>query len=166
LTGDSLLKILAIVSRCRCKVPVVLLGECGCGKTMLLSFLCKWLGVTLISLDVHGGTTENEIIGIFDKAASILTNADTNGSSLTVFVFLDEVNTCAHMGLLNEAICHRSLYGRRLNDGIQILAALNPYRLRKKKEEMGLTFSLGSNPQVCNVRLFLAASKYSFRRIR
>jgi hypothetical protein len=156
LTGDSLLKILAIVSRCRCKVPVVLLGECGCGKTMLLSFLCKWLGVTLLSLDVHGGTTENEIIAIFDKATTMLTNADMKGSSSTVFVFLDEVNTCGHMGLLNEAICHRSIYGRRLHDGIQILAALNPYRLRAKKEEMGLTFNLGTNPTVCTALIVVA----------
>jgi hypothetical protein len=159
LTGDSLLKILAIVSRCRCKVPVVLLGECGCGKTMLLSFLCKWLGVTLLSLDVHGGTTENEIIEIFDRATKLLTNADMKGSSFTVFVFLDEVNTCGHMGLLNEAICHRSIYGRRLHDGIQILAALNPYRLRAKKEEIGLTFNLGTNPMVymatCSLCLFM-----------
>ncbi|CAK9251645.1 unnamed protein product [Sphagnum jensenii] len=44
------------------------------------------------------------------------------------------------------AICHRSIYGKRLHDGIQVLAALNPYRLRKKKEEMGLTFNLGHNP--------------------
>ncbi len=31
LTGDALLKILAIQYRIRCGIPVVLLGECGCG---------------------------------------------------------------------------------------------------------------------------------------
>ena len=31
LTGDALLKILAIQYRVRCGIPVVLLGECGCG---------------------------------------------------------------------------------------------------------------------------------------
>jgi hypothetical protein len=157
LTGDSLLKILAIVYRIRCKIPVVLLGECGCGKTMLLSFLCQWLNIKLLCLDVHGGTTEQDIIGIFDQAGTILQCADPGRSAdsdddedafgpKTVVVFLDEVNTCAHMGLLNEAICHRSIYGRRLADGIQILGALNPYRLRPKKEEMGLMFNLGHNP--------------------
>lgn len=112
LTGDSLLKILAIVYRVKCKIPVVLLGECGCGKTMLISFLCKWLGVKLLTLDVHGGTEEKEIIAVFDKAQSILDfshelhssgNNNSNssyGAGNTVFVFLDEVNTCAHMGLL------------------------------------------------------------------
>ena len=54
LTGDSLLKMLAITYRIKCGIPVVLLGECGCGKTMLAAFLCKWMGIKLISLDVHG----------------------------------------------------------------------------------------------------------------
>jgi MoxR-like ATPase len=85
------------VYRVKCKIPVVLLGECGCGKTMLISFLCKWLGVTLLTLDVHGGTQEHEVVAVFDKAQSVL---DFSRAGATVFVFLDEVNTCAHMGLL------------------------------------------------------------------
>ena len=90
-------------------------GECGCGKTYLLSYLCAWLGVTLLTLDVHGGTSEDEIIDVFDRAANILehnqpeegsTPAERKGHSASfsfgsnVFVFLDEVNTCAHMGLM------------------------------------------------------------------
>ena len=35
-TGDTLLKMVAIFVRLRCGVPVILMGECGCGKTMLL----------------------------------------------------------------------------------------------------------------------------------
>ena len=31
LTGDALLKMLAIQYRIQCGIPVVLLGECGCG---------------------------------------------------------------------------------------------------------------------------------------
>jgi hypothetical protein len=135
LTGDSLLKILAIVYRAKCKVPVVLLGECGCGKTMLLSFMCRWMGVALLTLDVHGGTSEEDIVDIFRQADASLRSSDKH----TVFVFLDEVNTCSHMGLINEAVCHRSLNGHPINNGIQILAALNPYRLRPDREGAGLT---------------------------
>lgn len=101
--------------------------ECGCGKTMLLRFLCAWMNVTLLCLDVHGGTTEHEILTIFSQASDILEN---QAHQKTVFVFLDEINTCNHMGLITEAICHRSINGKRLNEGIQILAALNPYRTR------------------------------------
>ena len=120
---------------------MILLGECGCGKTMLLSFMCKWMGVTLLSLDVHGGTTEREIIDVFHKADEALQQPGCT----SVYVFLDEVNTCVHMGVINEAICHRSLNGHRIADGVQILAALNPYRLRPEREEMGL---IDNNPAV------------------
>ena len=136
---------------------------------MLLNFLCTWLGVELLTLDCHGGTTEQDIISIFYKAKSMLlfrkqqvqdneeegdyTSSSSSSSSAvmsmgktsasTVFIFLDEVNTCNNMGLLNEVMCHRTLNGERLPDGIQILAALNPYRLRSKsKDEAGLTFNL------------------------
>ncbi len=36
LTGDNLMKMMAIYVRIQCGVPVVLMGECGCGKTMLI----------------------------------------------------------------------------------------------------------------------------------
>jgi hypothetical protein len=40
LTGDSLMKMLAIYVRVRCGLPVILMGECGCGKTELIRYLC------------------------------------------------------------------------------------------------------------------------------
>merc|ERR1712137_1286958 len=48
------------------------------------------------------------------------------------------------MGLMNEAICHGSVYGKRLKDGVRILAALNPYRRSKKSDHQspGLVFQL------------------------
>eukprot|EP00339_Tiarina_fusa_P012556 CAMPEP_0117006680 /NCGR_PEP_ID=MMETSP0472-20121206/6824_1 /TAXON_ID=693140 ORGANISM="Tiarina fusus, Strain LIS" /NCGR_SAMPLE_ID=MMETSP0472 /ASSEMBLY_ACC=CAM_ASM_000603 /LENGTH=1949 /DNA_ID=CAMNT_0004708219 /DNA_START=485 /DNA_END=6331 /DNA_ORIENTATION=+ len=142
LTGDSLLKMLAIFARLRCGVPVVLMGECGCGKTMLIKYLCAWMGVTLLILDVHGGTSEEDIVGIFAKASAIV----ADGTKKNVFVFLDEINTCAHMALMNEAICHRSIRGKRIGDGIHILAALNPYRKRPEREAMpGLVYQLHGN---------------------
>jgi len=65
LTGDTLLKMLAIYLRIRCGIPAVLMGECGCGKTELVRYLCAWLGVKLLVLNVHGGTTEEDVLGVF-----------------------------------------------------------------------------------------------------
>jgi len=51
------------------------------------------------------GTSEEEIVHIFEEAGSILRDF-SGGKKMqfsfrsTVFVFLDEVNTCAHMGLM------------------------------------------------------------------
>ena len=40
LTGDSLEDARNLCARVRCGIPVVLMGECGCGKTMLIQYLC------------------------------------------------------------------------------------------------------------------------------
>ena len=156
LTKDSVLKMLTIYARIRCGVPVVLLGECGCGKTMLIRYLCAWLGIKLFILDVNGGTTEDDIINIFLTASKYLEEDQGEQESIhenkhQVFVFLDEINTCPHMGLLCEAICHRSVKGRRIHEGICILAALNPYRKRnskKNKATPGLVYQLHSKSEV------------------
>ena len=47
MTNDNLLKMVAIFVRVRCGVPVVLMGECGCGKSQLMKFICAFLKVTL-----------------------------------------------------------------------------------------------------------------------
>ena len=143
LTGDALLKMLAIYVRVRCGIPVILMGECGCGKTYLISYLCLWLGSPLVTLDVHGGTTEADILATFDEAVEHLQKSKTE-----VFVFLDEVNTCAHMGIITEAICSRSLNGRALPAGVKVLAAVNPHRRRSVQEESeGLVFNLGQEQE-------------------
>jgi hypothetical protein len=144
LTGDALLKMLAIYVRIRCGIPVVLCGECGCGKTELIRFLCMWLGVPLLVLDIHGGTTEADIIAIFHKAERAL----SEGAS-SVYVFLDEVNACAHMGLIAEAVCQRSLQGRPFSKSIEVLCALNPHRRRKDTgETAGLVYAGGNRAQL------------------
>ena len=140
LTGDNLLKMLAIFVRIRCGIPVVLCGECGCGKTFLITYLCAWLGIELVTLDVHGGTTEAEIVACFERAEAML-----RGGTREVFVFLDECNACPHIGLVTEAISMKSVHGRTLSDGVKILAALNPYRRRPERDQTpGLVFQLGN----------------------
>ena len=53
LTGDSLMKMLAIYVRVRCGIPVILMGEAGIGKTHILSYLCKRLQCSTVRLDVR-----------------------------------------------------------------------------------------------------------------
>ena len=40
LTVDNVIKILAIQTRFRCGIPVVIMGETGCGKTRLIRYMC------------------------------------------------------------------------------------------------------------------------------
>ncbi len=69
----------------------------------------------------------------------------TNFLSESMVVFLDEVNTCNSMGLFKEIICDRSMNGHRIPHNIRVIAACNPYRLKKglaaEEENMaGLVF--------------------------
>jgi AAA domain (dynein-related subfamily) len=132
LTGDNVLKMLVIYSRLRCGVPVVLLGECGCGKTSLIQYLCSWLGVPLCVLNVHGGTTAHDIEQVFERAHALV-EANRKESGCDVYVFLDEINSCAEMGLFTEVLTRRSLHGEPISPHIRLLAALNPYRKRAKQ---------------------------------
>jgi hypothetical protein len=64
-------------------------------------------------------------------------------------VFLDEVNTCNCMGLFNELICDGSMDGTPIPDSVRIVAACNPYRLRRggpvAGTETGLVFDHHDN---------------------
>jgi E3 ubiquitin-protein ligase RNF213 len=61
-----------------------------------------------------------------------------------IFVVAFSITSLAHMGLFTEVIVRRSVNGKPLMDGIQVLAALNPYRLRKNQgsDAPGLVFQL------------------------
>lgn len=92
--------------------------------------MCTWLNEPLLILNVHGGTTEHEILNTFQTANLAI----TENNFARYHVFLDEMNTCAHMGLIKEAICNQTLNGEPIHASIQILAALNPYRRRKERQ--------------------------------
>lgn len=141
-TGRALLKILAICMRIRCGIPVVLLGECGCGKTYSVKFIAAWLNLKLFCLDVHGGTEERDVLGVIQSAEEW---ASATGEK--VVVFLDEINACAHLGLMEEVLVQRRAFGRRIDDRLVLVAALNPYRLvsNVKADTAGLKFTAAAN---------------------
>ena len=60
LTVDNLIKILAIQMRFRCGIPVVIMGETGCGKTRLIRYMCD--------LAREGREGRNMLIKKVDKA--------------------------------------------------------------------------------------------------
>jgi hypothetical protein len=62
MTTDNLLKMMSILMRLRCRLPVLIMGETGCGKTSLLTQLMAVLGARLFTLNVHGGYMEADVI--------------------------------------------------------------------------------------------------------
>ncbi|CAJ1333582.1 unnamed protein product [Effrenium voratum] len=118
---DNFVKMVWIALRVESRVPVIIMGETGCGKTSLIRHLAKLLSVKFNCLNVHAGTSAEDIINFVQRCAGESRQAQT-------WAFLDEVNTCEHMGLVTEIMCHHRLLGSPLPDSLVLLAACNPYR--------------------------------------
>ena len=140
LTLDNMRKMLAILMRFRCNIPVVIMGETGCGKTRLIQFMCSLQALltaatNMLILKVHGGTTETDVMCKVEEAEEL---AERNylEYKIDTVLFFDEANTSPAIGLIKEIMCDRRMYGRhiRTDIGLQFIAACNPYR--KHTEEM------------------------------
>ncbi|XP_040012185.1 E3 ubiquitin-protein ligase rnf213-alpha isoform X2 [Xiphias gladius] len=140
LTTDNILKMLAIHMRFRCGIPVIIMGETGCGKTRLIKFLCELRKSGVASenmklVKVHGGTTSEMIYNKVREAENIasVNKLDYGFDSV---LFFDEANTTEAISSIKEVLCDKTVKGESLipSCGLQIIAACNPYR--KHTDEM------------------------------
>uniref|UniRef100_A0A672LBL4 RING-type E3 ubiquitin transferase n=1 Tax=Sinocyclocheilus grahami TaxID=75366 RepID=A0A672LBL4_SINGR len=151
LTTDNMLKILAIRMRFRCGIPVIIMGETGCGKTRLIKFLCEvhrgGIATDNIKLvKVHGGTSSDMIYTKVREAEDMALRNKQN-SGLDSVLFFDEANTTEAISSIKEVLCDNTAMGQNLTDdtGLQIIAACNPYRkhtdiMIKRLESAGLGY--------------------------
>ncbi|XP_026134867.1 E3 ubiquitin-protein ligase rnf213-alpha-like isoform X3 [Carassius auratus] len=151
LTTDNILKMLAIHMRFRCGIPVIIMGETGCGKTRLIKFLCEMhrCGVATDNMKlvkVHGGTSSDMIYTkVREAEAMALRNKLDYGFDSVLF--FDEANTTEAISSIKEILCDNTADGQHLtgNTGLQIIAACNPYRkhtdvMIKRLESAGLGY--------------------------
>lgn len=134
LTADNVTKMLAIHMRFRCGIPVVIMGETGCGKTRLVSFLCAMqrgdkTAENMVLVKVHGGTTA-DMIHRKVREAEMLADRNRQMHNLDTILFFDEANTTEAVHAIKEILCDCSVKGEplRADTGLKIIAACNPYR--------------------------------------
>ena len=125
LTPDNMLKMILIILRIRANVPIIIMGETGCGKTSLIKYLANICEVRFDTFNIHAGRTEEEIKRFVNEI-----NEAANESAENIWIFLDEINTCDHLGLINEILCRHSMGGKPLATNLVFLAACNPYKKR------------------------------------
>ena len=128
LTPDNILKMILIILRVRANVPIIIMGETGCGKTSLIRYLANTCGIEFCTFNFHAGISEEEITKFIKKKET-----HANNTKEKIWLFLDEINTCDHLGLINNIICHHSMLGRPLSKKLVFLAACNPYKLRTEE---------------------------------
>ena len=158
-TPDNFVKMALILLRIRANIPVIMMGETGCGKTSLIRKLSEMLnnGSTkkMKILNIHAGTSDKDIIKFLKKKVinqAIKLEEKENKikekfvqkglfySPRKLWVFLDEINTCKSMGLISEIMCKHTYQGNPLPPNIVFIAACNPYRQGEKNlmKEIGL----------------------------
>lgn len=125
MTPDNFLKMNLIYLRAVSKLPVVIMGETGCGKTSLIRFFVQnVLREELLVLNIHAGVTSH----VFAKKVQQILERALEQHRL--WVFFDEFNTSNCVGQICEMLCERTFRGRALPDNVVLLAACNPFRLR------------------------------------
>ncbi|XP_076466247.1 E3 ubiquitin-protein ligase rnf213-alpha-like [Babylonia areolata] len=163
LTTDNVKKILAIYMRFRCNIPVIVMGETGCGKTRLVKFLCALQTPkhphinTRVQVKVHGGTTGEDIINKVRQAERLARQNATPFSHRPVYtvLFFDEANTTEAVGVIKEVMCDGTLDGQHMNlcPNLKMVAACNPYRkhsdeLIERLENAGLGYHVDADKTV------------------
>ena len=120
ITADNFFKMLLILLRIREKVPVIMMGETGCGKTSLIRKLNQLLNNgdedKMKILNIHSGITNENIyeflfskkgpnnLSIIDEAKMLEKSEEKREKEnikfgkyyekKNIWIFLDEINTC------------------------------------------------------------------------
>ena len=142
ITEDNYKKMLLILFRIFANIPVILMGETGCGKTELIRQLMKMLNKGdeefLIIKNMHSGVKESEIEEIIKQGEKKLEESKSN----IICIFFDEINTTTLLSKMKEIFVSHSINGKAINEKIRFIGACNPYRRKKIKEkEEGLTMN-------------------------
>ena len=139
--SDNYIKMVRILLNIEAKIPTILMGETGVGKTKLMEILSTLYGNGKSMwkiLQIHAGITDEDIVNFIDRITEEYRHENTNDY---MWVFLDEINTCNSLGLITEIMCNHSYLGKKINDNFIFIGACNPYRLlTKKMRESGLVY--------------------------
>ena len=140
--SDNYIKMVRILLNIEAKIPTILMGETGVGKTKLMEILSTLYGNGNSKwkiLQIHAGITDEDIVNFIDKIREEAKIENFNDDY--IWVFLDEINTCNSLGLITEIMCHHTYLGRKIEDNFIFIGACNPYRLlTKKMRESGLVY--------------------------
>jgi energy-coupling factor transporter ATP-binding protein EcfA2 len=159
-TADNFIKMVLILLRIRENIPVIMMGETGCGKTSLIRKLSELINngdSKMEILNIHAGITDEEIVkflfeekeidgvkydSIIEKARKLeieeekifqlYKKREQKYFKKKLWVFLDEINTCNCMGLICEMMTKHTCQGVELPENIFFIGACNPYRYGKK----------------------------------
>jgi hypothetical protein len=147
LTPDNFLKMILISTKINSNLPVVVMGETGCGKTSLIGFLAlKVLKLKLIVFNLHAGISQTEFIEQVKRYVKLVEKVREE-----IWLFFDEFNTSECMYLITKMVCNRTFLGHILPSNLKLLAACNPYKIKSKTIDVGLVTQRKSSSKLLHI---------------
>ena len=144
-----------LVYRIKANVPVIIMGDTGCGKTALITKLNQLMNngkTTVEKINIHPGINDDKLCDIMKEKDEI---AKDLGDNKELWLFFDEINTCPSLSLITEIFINRTYNGNKFSDNIRLIGACNPYRKRvRDKEKCGLSHP-GDNESESNELVYL-----------
>ena len=141
ITLDNFMKTCLILLKSYLKIPIVMMGESGCGKTYLSEFVSECLlQDKMKELTLYSGVTELDFIEFMKSAvdeAKVLA-----GEGKNLWVFFDEFNTSSLQSIVAEIMIDRvcsiepSIYN--IPQNMIFISCCNPFRMKTKRAEVGL----------------------------
>ena len=143
IANDNFKKMVLLIYRINANIPVIIMGETGCGKTSLITKLNTILNggeTSLKIINIHPGITDKILYERMEEANKDAESVKAKGKEL--WIFFDDMNTCLSLTLLTEIFINKEYNGKKISDNIRLIGAYNPYRKRKEnKEKSGLRIS-------------------------
>ena len=143
-TYDNFIKMIMINMKMSARIPLIVMGETGCGKTSLIKALASLKKAEIIIFNIHAGIDNNKILEFVKE--NDLIDEDTNSfkrdykKSQNIWVFFDEVNTSNSLGLFAEMMIKKTILGKLIKKNVSFIAACNPYKKSddntKKKDKV------------------------------
>ena len=134
LTNDNFKKMILLIYRIKANVPVILMGENGCGKTALIIKLNQIFNngeIKVKVINIHPGITDEKICNLMEKINELAERQKDE----ELWIFFDEMNICPSLSLLTEIFTKRTYNGKKLNNNIRLIGACSPYRSRRGYED-------------------------------
>ena len=147
ITNDNFKKMILILYRISANIPVILMGETGCGKTALIRKLNQLVnnGETFLEIiNINPCVNDNNLT---EKMNKLNSKADIYKGK-DFWLFFDELNTCDSLVLITEIFMNRTYNGIELKDNIRLIGACNPYRKGKIIKNYGLEYPNNKNELV------------------
>ena len=148
ITEDNFRKMILIIYRIQANIPVIIMGETGCGKTLLIKKLNQILnnGNELLEIiNIHPGVTDEILNKFMDKI-----NDKAKNIKKELWILFDEINTCSSFSMVKEIFINRTYNGKKLENNIRLIGTCNPFRQKRyegENEDDILVYKVNQLPQ-------------------